>query len=512
MGEDLPRSNAKRRINVLTLSGEDELKSWKKVNYGGGSVFSGLSGASGSIIGGKGSEGGNNKNVMGQMSNWLKGLSPTPGSKTASITSSDDGAEDTKLMELKEMGSQKTPEGTVVGKAPEDGDADVTSIQIADKEDEREVENIPTAAFAMCSSHEVREDAGPLLEIEALETKVQGNEISQVEEVEASVKVLDVAAKKENGAPSSLQELIAAANDVDRNSPRQRVVQRSSFDGRSSPKTSSPAFKYDVESHEAGVEETKATDVPVPARVIQKQRSYLGLADLGKNLGGMLRSSTRRLSMNGLAEVGEQQQPQKSILNSPKDESLVTEDVTKDAKEGAVQDLPKIDPTKVVLARTRFLLRHGESVLPPYNIFHANSECIAVWCKTGRWQTLQTSIFLHSCGVCNTKTSGAMMLATAAAAPWLVPVAGVAGIAYVGAPWLYLKHSKDKTEAATRELTDRFWAQAEPEVFVECIKSWSKITQGGDQNCDHGKECGHTLPSYNEGKDTIGEKRVDREC
>jgi hypothetical protein len=43
--------------------------------------------------------------------------------------------------------------------------------------------------------------------------------------------------------------------------------------------------------------------------------------------------------------------------------------------------LPKSDPTKLVLARTNFLLEHGESVLPSYDVFHSNSECMAVFCK-----------------------------------------------------------------------------------------------------------------------------------
>jgi hypothetical protein len=44
-----------------------------------------------------------------------------------------------------------------------------------------------------------------------------------------------------------------------------------------------------------------------------------------------------------------------------------------------VNELPRSDPAVLVLARTRFILEHGEEILPPYHIINSNSECIAVW-------------------------------------------------------------------------------------------------------------------------------------
>jgi hypothetical protein len=49
-------------------------------------------------------------------------------------------------------------------------------------------------------------------------------------------------------------------------------------------------------------------------------------------------------------------------------------------------------------------------------------------------------------------------------------------LAAVGTPWLFLKVANDKWNEATNELTEKFWMQAGPEVFVECIEKWS--------NCD----------------------------
>jgi hypothetical protein len=60
-----------------------------------------------------------------------------------------------------------------------------------------------------------------------------------------------------------------------------------------------------------------------------------------------------------------------------------------------------------------------------------------------------------------------------ASAPLLAPVVGGLGLAMVGAPWLVLHKPKEKSEAFTQQLTEAFWAQAEPEVFVACIEHWT---------------------------------------
>ena len=54
----------------------------------------------------------------------------------------------------------------------------------------------------------------------------------------------------------------------------------------------------------------------------------------------------------------------------------------------------KSDPVGLVLARVNFILQHPEQ-LPDYHVVHANCECVAFWCKTGSWSTLQASSFLE---------------------------------------------------------------------------------------------------------------------
>ena len=95
--------------------------------------------------------------------------------------------------------------------------------------------------------------------------------------------------------------------------------------------------------------------------------------------------------------------------------SGVEEGKAKEAK----MEMPDSDPKGIVLARVRYLLenesidekgRHCNSVLPPYHIFNANSECIAVWVKTGRFSTLQAAIFLHSTALGQVKSAATLSL------------------------------------------------------------------------------------------------------
>jgi len=137
-------------------------------------------------------------------------------------------------------------------------------------------------------------------------------------------------------------------------------------------------------------------------------------------------------------------------------------------------ELPKTDSAKLVLARTHFILEN-EDLLPLYHVFYSNSECIAVWCKTGRWSTLQAAVYLVSSSVGFGKSATMITLSVAAAHMILIPALAVGGLAVVGAPLLFLKKSQKKWDKATLRLTDEFWMQAEPDVFVEAIEYWAKM-------------------------------------
>ena len=149
--------------------------------------------------------------------------------------------------------------------------------------------------------------------------------------------------------------------------------------------------------------------------------------------------------------------------------------MTEQEEDESENKLPTSDPEEIVLARTHFLLEHGDEFLPPYHPFHSNSECIAVWCKTGRWSTLQASVFLTSTCIGNAKSATVLTMGAAAAHAVLFPAFAVGGMVMVTAPYVILKKSKDKWQKTTKKLNDLFWSFAEPDVYISAIKNWSGL-------------------------------------
>lgn len=169
---------------------------------------------------------------------------------------------------------------------------------------------------------------------------------------------------------------------------------------------------------------------------------------------------------------------------------------------------PKSDPPTIVLARVRFLLSdEGRAVLPPHNLLFSNSECIALWAKTGRFSTMQSQIFLHSTALGNAKSATTVALIVGAqtvtvsstvpaagfwgwfgytttttsqvgllsVSPWLIPVLAGYGIAAVGTPYLILAQGARRWEKATSELNDAFWQGACGDVYLDAIRHWSGL-------------------------------------
>ena len=142
--------------------------------------------------------------------------------------------------------------------------------------------------------------------------------------------------------------------------------------------------------------------------------------------------------------------------------------------------LPKSDPQKIVLARVHFILEQQDvppsnSYLPPYHVLYSNSECLAVWCKTGTFSTLQAAVFLHSTAVGNAKSTFLLTASLGATQPWLIPVIGMYGLVAVGMPYYILKKCHKKWKEFETKLTDGFWGTCENEVIVEAIEKWSDL-------------------------------------
>jgi hypothetical protein len=165
-------------------------------------------------------------------------------------------------------------------------------------------------------------------------------------------------------------------------------------------------------------------------------------------------------------------------------------------RSGVITTVAACDSAEVVLNRVNFLLVQAEReandtfqsfVLPKYHVIFANCECVATWCKTGKWSTLQGASFLA--GATISYGSGTMAFGQAAAAgvaaqeavalastpgllsyftrssmvplassqPWIVPVLTVYGaVAVGGLTSILLARSKWKT--TTQQLNEA-WNQ-----------------------------------------------------
>ena len=163
------------------------------------------------------------------------------------------------------------------------------------------------------------------------------------------------------------------------------------------------------------------------------------------------------------------------------------------------------DPPGLVRARVQFLLDHPE-VLPKYDVVTSNCECVAVWCKTGTWATLQAINWLVMTAAGQMKsavTVGSIAAAsqvTVPAAgfwgwfgytttvpllstqPYLLPAIIGYGVVTVAAPTLWLLHAKNHAKQTTEKLNKSFWEHAidQPELFVECITNWSALYEPND--------------------------------
>jgi len=82
------------------------------------------------------------------------------------------------------------------------------------------------------------------------------------------------------------------------------------------------------------------------------------------------------------------------------------------------------DPVDLVIQRANFLLDHPEE-LPDYQLLNSNCECVAVWCKTGLWVSLQAAEYLSS-----TSRLGMLNVVLSLAGPEaMIPIVGaMAGI------------------------------------------------------------------------------------
>jgi hypothetical protein len=142
------------------------------------------------------------------------------------------------------------------------------------------------------------------------------------------------------------------------------------------------------------------------------------------------------------------------------------------------------DPTEVVMKRVNFLLYQSKvvdnSLLPKYHAIFANCECVAVWCKTGAWSTLQAASFLSHSAVAQIKGTATIAGVAAAqtvtvpaagmwgwlgytstvplmtAQPLILPAIAAYGVLTIGGPAVCLAVAKKKWSSTTKALNDTF--------------------------------------------------------
>jgi hypothetical protein len=162
------------------------------------------------------------------------------------------------------------------------------------------------------------------------------------------------------------------------------------------------------------------------------------------------------------------------------------------------------DPVGLVRARAQFLLEQPD-VLPTYDSVQANCECVAVWCKTGTFATLQATSWLATTSASQIKsavTVGSVAAATQVsvpsaglwgwlgytthvslltAQPMLLPAIAAYGVVTASVPAIVLAVAQQQWKTTTVRLNEAFWEQAmaQPDVFAECITYWST---GGDSS------------------------------
>mmetsp|Transcript_48447 Transcript_48447/g.71800 ORF Transcript_48447/g.71800 Transcript_48447/m.71800 type:complete len:452 (+) Transcript_48447:64-1419(+) len=179
------------------------------------------------------------------------------------------------------------------------------------------------------------------------------------------------------------------------------------------------------------------------------------------------------------------------------------------------------DEAGLVVSRVRFLIENPR-VLPEHGRLSANDECVAVWCRTGRFCTLQGASILEltsmSHGVSSAMlgavvtqvtavskvslsymgTSWMLAVPVATAYPYLLPL--FVGYKLTGlVPLEIMRRNKNKWRVISERMNKDFWARAQEEVKVEyfgrCIASDQGFVRkffGGQQTEDD--NAGHYMP------------------
>jgi len=468
-----PKERKRKRINIITLASEKDLKKWSKVNYGG-SLFSLGGGAVGSSSGETEKnieEGG--ENFLRKTAKWFDSLhepQQQQGEETITLLSppsknnlEEDSSSLTESLQTPSTTQSSLPSPDVNDKSEQQQHTLPSNEENATSSNPQDESSNDTNNSSDEENYENdHDDESKAAQKSINDTNAIGSSTSIQPQQQSS---LQRPPSTPRAVPLNNYGATSAGASANRHKNKRRMLS-------TSPLMKSLSHSFSSLATTVGEsEKAKHLSSSVSSLVTSVGEGGKAMAsNLGKsiNTAAVVATTaansaikTAKSSNIGATTTNEDDAPTTTSPNSTNTPPKKT--------------LPKSDPAKLVLARTKFLLQHGESILPPYHVFDSNSECIAVWCKTGTWSTLQASIFLHTSAIGHAKGSILLGLSVAAVQPWLVPAIAGMGIAAVGMPWMMLWSANGKWKEATRKLTDEFWKQADNDVFVACIEAWSGL-------------------------------------
>mmetsp|Transcript_40406 Transcript_40406/g.84535 ORF Transcript_40406/g.84535 Transcript_40406/m.84535 type:complete len:260 (-) Transcript_40406:858-1637(-) len=112
-------------------------------------------------------------------------------------------------------------------------------------------------------------------------------------------------------------------------------------------------------------------------------------------------------------------------------------------------------PPSLIRRRVQFLLKYPH-LIPSYSLVESNCECVAVWCKTGIWTTLQASHMLNNTNFGSRVAIAGLSLASAVVAVPFLGVMLAAGVVTEVASGVWGDRVKRRWEERTSVLNKAF--------------------------------------------------------
>lgn len=168
-----------------------------------------------------------------------------------------------------------------------------------------------------------------------------------------------------------------------------------------------------------------------------------------------------------------------------------------------------ISPPEVVRSRVEFLLQNPEYI-PAYSLVESNCECVAVWCKTGRWTTLQAASVLEHTNrgsrVALVGLTGLSQLAPLGVAVPGLGLAVAAGVLTEVCTGLWSSHAQKQWREQTDRLNAAFEARslASPSGAAAAIAGEAEESTSAEEESHSQTYDGSVTAAYIDAQQYIG--------